>query len=88
VSVAVTGGLFRAGGARLFFAPLVGHENCKPFLSQRTESVTRGLGISQPMRSPRLMMMGNLFSLVSEVAGIMIASTWRMLLDMKRKGER
>mgnify|MGYP006889524200 CR=1 FL=1 len=88
MSVAVTGGRFRQGVARLSFAPRVGHENCKPFPSQIMGSVTRGLGISRPTRLPRLMTMGNLFSLVSEVAGIMIASTWRMSSVMKRKGER
>lgn len=88
MSVAVTGGRFRQGVARLFFAPRVGHENCKPFPSQIMGSVTRGLGISRPTRLPRLMTMGNLFSQVSEVAGIMTAVTFSTSSDMKRKGER
>ena len=88
MSVAVTGGRFPQGAGKSFFAPRVGHENCKPFPSQIMGSVTRGLGISRPTRLPRLMTMGNLFSLVSEVAGIMTAVTFSTSSDMKRKGER
>jgi len=88
VSVAVTGGRFLADEGRSFFAPRVEHENCKLSPSRITESVTRGLGISRPTRLPQLMMTGNLFSLVSEVAGIMTAVTFSTSSDMKRKGER
>ena len=84
MSVAVTGGQYRRGAGRLFSVLLVGHEKCRQFLSRMTASVTRGLDISQPMKSHQLTMTGNRFSLVSGVAGIMIASTWRMLSDMRR----
>ena len=84
MSVAVTGGLYRHGAGRLFSVLLVGHEKCKQFPSRMTVSVTRGLDISQPMKSHQLTMTGNRSSLVSGVAGIMIASTWRMVSDMRR----
>jgi hypothetical protein len=84
VSVAVTSGLYRRGGGKLFSALPAGHEKCKQLLSRMTVSVTRGLEGSQLMRSPRLMMMGFRFFRVSGVAGIMIVSMWRMLSDMRR----
>ena len=82
----VTGGLFPRGGGRLFSAHRAGPVRCKQSASPRMESACPGMEDSQPMRSHRLMMTGNRFSQVSGVAGIMIASMWRMLSDMKRKG--
>jgi hypothetical protein len=73
------------GEGRLFFAPRVGREKSKQFPSVRG-SVCRGTDISGRMRSRRLMMTGNLFSLVSEVAAIMTAVILSMLSDM-RKGK-
>ena len=84
MSVAVTVGQYRHGAGRSFSVPVVGHEKCKLFPSQLTGSVCRGTDYSQPTKQHRLMMTGNLFSRVSGVAGIMIASTWRMLSDMRR----
>ena len=84
MSVAVTVGPFPRGGVRLFSVPVVGHEKCKPFRSQLTANVCRGTDYSQPTKRHQLTMTGNLFSRVSGVAGIMIASTWRMLSDMRR----
>ena len=84
MSVAVTVGQYRHGAGKLFSAPVVGHEKCKLFLSQLTANVCRGTDYSQPTKQHRLTMTGNQFSRVSGVAGIMIASTWRMLSDMRR----
>jgi len=87
VSVAVTVGLYRRGAGRSFSVLLVGHEKCKLFRSQLTGSVCRGTDYSQLTKQHRLTMTGNRFSLVSGVADIMIASTWRMLSDSIRKGK-
>lgn len=86
MSVVVTGGQYRAGGGRLFSVHRAGPVKCKQSASPRMESACPGMEGLQPMRSHRLTMTGNRFSRVSGVAGIMIASTWRMLSDMKRKG--
>lgn len=82
----VTGGLFPRGGGRLFSVHRAGPVRCKQSRSPRMESVIPGRGISQLTRSHLSMMTGNRFSQVSGVAGIMIALMWRMLSDMKRKG--
>jgi len=87
VSVAVTVGLYRAGGGRLFSARAVGHEKCKLFLSQLTGSVCLGMASLQPTRSPQSTTTGSLSSLVSELAGIMTARISRMLSDSIRKGK-
>ena len=84
MSVAVTVGLYLHGAGRLFSALVVGREKCKPFRSQLTANACRGTDYSQPTKQHRLTMTENLFSRVSGVAGIMIASTWRMLSDMTR----
>ena len=84
MSVAVTSGLYRPGAGRLFFALLVGRGKCKQLLSRMTGSVTRGRAGSQLTKSHQLMMTGPRFFPVSGVAGIMIASMWRMLSDMRR----
>ena len=84
MSVAVTVGQYRHGAGRLFSVLVVGHEKCKLFLSQLTGSVCRGTDSLQLTKQHRLTMTENLFSRVSGVAGIMIASTWRMLSDMRR----
>jgi len=86
VSVVVTGGLFPQGGGAPFCVHHVGQGKCKLFPSRMTGSVTRGLDISQLMKSHRWMMMGNPCSLVSEVVGIMTVATRNTLSDM-RKGE-
>ena len=84
MNVAVTVGQYRAGGGRSFSVPHVVREKCKPFRSQLTGSVCRGTDSLQLTKPRLLMMTGNLSSRVSGVAGIMIASTWRMLSDMRR----
>ena len=83
----VTGGLFPRGEGRSFSAHRAGPVKCKQSRSSRMESACPGMEDSQPTRSHQLTMTGNRFSLVSGVADIMIASTWRMLSDMKRKGD-
>ena len=87
MSVAVTVGQYRHGAGRSFSALVVGHEKCKPFLSQLTGSVCRGMDSLQLTRSPQSTTTGSLSSPVSELAGIMTARTSRMLSDMKRKGK-
>jgi hypothetical protein len=84
VSVAVTVGLYRHGAGRSFSVPHVVRGKCKPFPSQLTGSVCRGMDSLQLTKPRLLTMTGNLSSRVSGVAGIMIASTWRMLSDMRR----
>jgi len=86
VIVAVTSGMFPQGEAKLFFAHHVGRGEYKQFRSRVMASVILGLDISQPMKSLRWMMTGNLFSLVSEVAAIMTVLMWHMSLVM-RKGK-
>jgi hypothetical protein len=84
VNVAVLNGWCLPGAGRSFFARAVGHEKSKPSPSRMKANVSRGREGSQPMKSHRWMMTGNPCSLVSEVAGIMIASMWRMLSDMRK----
>jgi hypothetical protein len=82
VIVAGTSGVFPRGEAKLFSAHHVGRGGYKQSRSQVTANVIRGLDISQPMKSLRWTMTGNLFSLVSEVAAIMTVLTWHMSLVM------
>ena len=77
MSVAVLNGRSPVFGGRLFFASLVGLGKCKQF-TRRRGSVTRGVDISQRMKSHRWMMTGHLFSLVSGVVVIMTAVTRSM----------
>ena len=84
MSVAVTVGQYRHGAGRLFSVPHVVREKCKLFPSQLTGSVCRGMDSLLLMKQHLLTMTGNQSSRVSGVAGIMIASTWRMLSDMRR----
>ena len=86
MSVAVTGGLFPPGGGAPSCVHHVGHGKCKLFHSRMTGNVTRGLDISQLMRSRRWMMMGAQCSLVSEVVDIMTVATRNMSSGM-RKGK-
>ncbi len=83
MSVAVTSGVFPRGAGRLFFARLVGLEGFRRSRLLRA-SVFRGMEGSLRMKRHRWMMMGNLCSLVSEVAAIMTVSTWHTLSDMRR----
>jgi hypothetical protein len=85
VSVAVMSGVFPRGGERLFSARLVGLEGFRRSRLTRV-SVFRGMAGSLRMKRHRWMMMGNLCSLVSEVAAIMTVSMWHTLSDM-RKGK-
>ena len=84
MSVVATGGLFPRGEAGRFCVHHVGQGKCKLFHSRMTGSVTRGLDISQLMRSHRWMMMGTRCSLVSEVADIMTVATRNMLSDTRK----
>jgi hypothetical protein len=83
VNGAALSGVFLRGGGRLFFARLVGHEKSKLFLPLMV-NVSLGRVGSRLTRSHRLTMMGNLFSRVSEVVGIMIAVIRSMLSGMRK----
>ena len=76
-------GVFRVGGGSLFSVLRVGRVGFRRSLPMKG-SVSLGAVGSLRMKSHRWMTMGNLCSLVSGVAAIMIASMWRMLSDMKR----